>query len=180
MRITKEWTQKGLDFGKVSFNASTLELEDDDFVEHIKDIIIEMDYDTSKLELEILESQSIHNRERMIVILQEIRALGISISIDDFGTGYSSLSYLKQLPVDKLKIDRSFIIDTPNDSASVALVRTIITLAKNLNLELVAEGVEYKEQMEFLVKEGCENIQGYYYSKPIPASKIEKFLINGI
>jgi diguanylate cyclase (GGDEF)-like protein len=179
MRITKEWTQEGLDFGKVSFNASTLELEDDDFVEHIKSIINEMDYDTSKLELEILESQSIRNRERMVGILKEIRALGVSISIDDFGTGYSSLSYLKQLPVDKLKIDRSFILDVPNDSASVALVRTIITLANNLKLDLIAEGVESKEQVDFLVKEGCENIQGFYYSKPIPADKLKELLLHG-
>jgi EAL domain-containing protein (putative c-di-GMP-specific phosphodiesterase class I) len=115
----------------------------------------------------------------MTSILQEIRAAGVSVSIDDFGTGYSSLSYLKQLPVDKLKIDRSFILDVPKDSASVALVRTIITLANNLKLELIAEGVESKEQVDFLLKEGCENIQGYYYSKPIKASQIEEYLING-
>ena len=179
MRITKEWSNRGLNFGKVSFNASTLELEDANFVEHIKSVIDELDYDTSKLELEILESQSMQNRDRMIAILKEIKSLGVSISIDDFGTGYSSLSYLKQLPIDKLKIDRSFIVDTPSDSASVALVRTIITLATNLNLELVAEGVENKEQVEFLLKEGCEDIQGFYYSKAIPADAMEKLLVEG-
>jgi diguanylate cyclase (GGDEF)-like protein len=179
MRITKEWTKKGLHFGKVSFNASTLELEDGNFVKHIKNDIEEMEYDTSKLELEILESQSIHNREKMITILQEIRDLGVSISIDDFGTGYSSLSYLKQLPINKLKIDRSFIIDVPSDTASVAIVKTIIALANNLGLELIAEGVETQEQIDFLIEHGCENIQGYYYSKPIPANKIEQLLING-
>ena len=180
MRITKEWLQKGLEFGKVSFNASTLELESEGFVTQIKSLIEEMEYDSSKLELEILESQSIQNREKMMITLQEIRDLGLSVSIDDFGTGYSSLSYLKKLPIDKLKIDRSFIIDVPHDSASVALVRTVITLAKNLNLEIIAEGVEEKEQVEFLIKEGCENIQGYYYSKPIKADQIVELLIKGV
>jgi EAL domain-containing protein (putative c-di-GMP-specific phosphodiesterase class I) len=179
MRITKVWTEKGLDFGKVSFNASALEFKDKNFVAHIKETVEEMEYDTSKLELEILESQSIENREHIIEILKEVHKLGITISIDDFGTGYSSLSYLKQLPVDKLKIDRSFIMDIPFDNASVALVRTIIALANNLGLEIIAEGVESREQVDFLLQEGCENIQGYYYSKPLPAEEIEELLLHG-
>ena len=114
--------------------------------------------------------------ERSIDILRSIRSLGISISIDDFGTGYSSLSYLKKLPVSKLKIDRSFIIDVPEDEDDVAIVRTIIALAKNLGLETIAEGVETEGQIEFLVQEGCHNIQGYYYSKALSKAECEAFM----
>ena len=178
MKITKDWIDRGLDFGIVSFNASTIELEDDLFVDSIRDMIIDMDYDASRLELEILESQSMKSREKMITVLEDIKKLGLSISIDDFGTGYSSLSYLKQLPVDKLKIDRSFVQDIPHDKDSIALVRSVITLAKNFNLEIIAEGVETKNQVDFMLREGCENIQGYYYSKPKPVYEIEKLLID--
>ncbi len=180
MKITKDWIDRGLDFGIVSFNASTIELEDDLFVDSIRDMIIDMDYDASRLELEILESQSMKSREKMITVLEDIKKLGLSISIDDFGTGYSSLSYLKQLPVDKLKIDRSFVQDIPHDKDSIALVRSVITLAKNFNLEIIAEGVETKNQVDFMLRGGCENIQGYYYSKPKPVHEIEKLLIDNV
>ena len=180
MLITKQWYKNDLDFKKVSINVSTLELERKSFVSDLEKLINDIGYDTSKLELEILESQSIQDRESMIEVLKDIKNLGVSISIDDFGTGYSSLSYLKQLPVDKLKIDRSFIIDLPEDEAAVALVKTIIALAHNLKLELIAEGVDAQNQIDFLLKEGCEDIQGYYYSKPISKNDLEQLLINGL
>jgi sensor c-di-GMP phosphodiesterase-like protein len=97
--------------------------------------------------------------------------------MDDLGTGYSSLSYLKNLPVDKLKIDRSFVIEIPHAKNDVAIVKTIISLAKNLGLDLIAEGVEKKEQVDFLVEHGCPMIQGYYYSKPLCAQDCKEFLI---
>ena len=180
LRITKGWCNQGLEFGKVSFNASTIELESEDFVKHLQELIVEFEYDTSHLELEILESQSMQNKEYMKQILTEVKALGISVSMDDFGTGYSSLSYLKQLPIDKLKIDRSFLLEIPQDEASVALVRTIITLAHNFDLEVIAEGAETKEQIRFLVEEGCRTIQGYYYSKPVKAEVLESMLRDGL
>jgi len=180
LRITKGWLDKGLDFGKVSFNASTIELESEDFVKHLEALLKEFNYDSAHLELEVLESQSMRNKEKMKGILNEVKDLGVSVSIDDFGTGYSSLSYLKQLPIDKLKIDRSFIIDIPDDKASVALVSTIITLAQNFDLEIIAEGAETRKQVEFLVQKGCKNIQGYYFSKPIDAQALEKVLRDGL
>ncbi len=105
-----------------------------------------------------------------------MKKLGITISIDGFGTGYSSLSYLKILPIDKLKIDRSFIMDLVNDKDNIAIVKTIINLAKNLDLDLVAEGVETQEQIDFLLQERCYVMQGYFYSKPIPAKECEVYL----
>lgn len=176
MKITKAWLDKGLSFGRLSLNVSTKELDDESFVHEIREAVSENNYETKYLELEILESQSIKNQEKVIKILSEIQNSGISISIDDFGTGYSSLSYLKKLPIDKIKIDRSFIKDLPQDKDSIAIVKTIIALAKNLDLGIIAEGVETKEQVDFLLAEGCEKIQGYYYSKPIRASEFEKLL----
>ena len=116
------------------------------------------------------------NPQHAMQILQKIRSLGISISIDDFGTGYSSLSYLKKLPVTKLKIDKSFVDEVPKDKDDVAIVKAIISLAKNLNLDIIAEGVETKEQVEFLVQEGCYDIQGYYFSKPLSKEECRNFL----
>ena len=116
------------------------------------------------------------NPEQTILTLQEISRLGINISIDDFGTGYSSLSYLKRLPIDTLKIDRSFVKDIPEDEEDVAIVKAVIALARSLNLRVIAEGVETQEQKEFLVKNGCSNIQGYLYAKPMPADEMEKML----
>lgn len=116
------------------------------------------------------------NPEEAIQILKQISNLGIELAIDDFGTGYSSLVYLKHLPLNKLKIDQAFIKDLPNSEEDVAIARAVIALAKSLNLKVIAEGVETQEQKEFIVKNGCDNIQGYFYSKPVPAHEFEKIL----
>jgi len=112
--------------------------------------------------------------EVSINMLKQIRQIGININIDDFGTGYSSLSYLKKLPVSKLKIDRSFIKDIPNNKDDEVITKIIINLAKSLNLKVVAEGVETKIQKDFVFENGCDYIQGYYYSPPLPADEFEK------
>ena len=173
----KKWKKEGLEFGKVSVNVSTKKIESSNYIEELSYIIESMQFDTSNLELEILESQIMKDPQKSIFILNELRNLGISISIDDFGTGYSSLAYLKNLPVNKLKIDRSFVIDVPADKDDVAIVKTIISLAKNLGLETIAEGVETKQQLDFLLQEGCYNIQGYYFSKPLPVAECREFII---
>ncbi|ADN09001.1 bifunctional diguanylate cyclase/phosphodiesterase [Sulfurimonas autotrophica] len=172
-----KWQKEGLEFGKVSVNVSTKKIESSNYIEELTYIIDSLQFDTSVLELEILEGQIMKNPQKSIEILNKLRDLGISISIDDFGTGYSSLSYLKKLPVTKIKIDRSFVIDLPTSKDDVAIVRTIINLAENLKLEIIAEGVEKREQLDFLVNEGCYNIQGYYFSRPLPADECKEFII---
>jgi diguanylate cyclase len=109
-------------------------------------------------------------------VLARIKEMGISISIDDFGTGYSSLSYLKRFPIDTLKIDRSFVRDIPADLDDVAIVRAIIAMARSLRMRTVAEGVEQEEQMRFLRAEGCEEMQGYLYSRPLPGDEVLRLL----
>ena len=129
------------------------------------------------LELEITESSIIENVEETVNKLHQLKALGISVAIDDFGTGYSSLSYLKQLPVDRLKIDRSFVKDTPDDADDCAIVRTIIAMSHNLGLSVIAEGVESERQIDFLRAQHCDEIQGYLLSVPVPAAQMTEMLI---
>ena len=176
MKIVLDWQKKGINPGVLSLNLTTQQLDDDNFTQEVIDLVALTGYKYEDLELEILEGQVINNPQKVIVILEEIRKLGVKIAIDDFGTGYSSLSYLQRLPIDKLKIDRSFIMDIPNNKDDMAIVKTIISLADNLNLELVAEGVETQEQVDFLLEEGCNVLQGYFYSKPISADDCENYL----
>ncbi|WP_297432947.1 EAL domain-containing protein [Sulfurimonas sp.] len=178
MRQLLMWHREGVKTGKVSVNISTKKLEKGDFVAELKHLLLSENFDPAYLEVEILESQVMNNPKRSIEILRQVKELGVSISIDDFGTGYSSLSYLKELPVDKIKIDRSFIIDLPYNKDAVSIVRTIIALARNLRLETIAEGVETQEQLDFLIDEGCVNIQGYYFSKPLSAVICKDFLLS--
>ena len=177
MKQVLKWQEEGIECGKLSLNLSVKQLSSKNYVTELKENIYNIGFDTKYLELEITESYIMDDPDRAISILNEIRSLGISISIDDFGTGYSSLSYLKKLPITKLKIDRSFIMDIPKDKDDVAIVKTIISLAENLGLGVIAEGVETKEQVDFLVKEGCKNIQGYYFSKPLSSNDLERFII---
>ena len=178
IKQVKKWKYEGLEFGKVSVNVSTKKLESSNYIEELSYIIESLDFDTSSLELEILESQIMKDPQKSIRTLNEMRNLGISISIDDFGTGYSSLSYLKKLPVNKIKIDRSFVMDIPQNRDDVAIVRTVISLAKNLNLDIIAEGVETEEQLQCLLQEGCHIIQGYYFSKPLSVQACREFIVN--
>jgi EAL domain-containing protein (putative c-di-GMP-specific phosphodiesterase class I) len=128
------------------------------------------------LELEITESVLMENPDTASQLLRDIRALGVRIAIDDFGTGYSSLAYLKKFPVNTLKIDQAFITDIVRDANDAAIVASILSMAKNLNLKVVAEGVETRDQLELLRKMGCEEVQGYYFSKPLPPEGIAALL----
>lgn len=177
LRQVKEWHNEGVNTGKLSLNVSTKQLQDLVCVECFEKEIKRVAFDTQFLAIEVTEGQIMKNQKKSKEILSLFRDLGISISIDDFGTGYSSLSYLKHLPVDKLKIDRSFIIETPQNKGDVAIVKTIIALAKNLQLEIIAEGVESKEQVDFLTDAGCYIIQGFYYSQPLSAQACREYLI---
>ncbi len=168
-----KWISEGYRPVKVSVNVSSVQLNDWEFVEFLRGYIGKGEMDPAQLELEVTESILIReNLER----IREIKNMGIGISIDDFGTGYSSLSYMRDLPVDTLKIDISFVRELGRDPDTLALVSTIIALARNFDLKTVAEGVEEVDQLKLLSLLKCDEYQGYYCSPPLPAHEVEKYL----
>ncbi|MBU1217452.1 EAL domain-containing protein [bacterium] len=178
MKQTYTWHQNDFYKDRVSINISVFLLNNSDFISFVKKSLQESQCNPEWLEFEITESHIILDVNKSIKILQELNSMGIKISIDDFGTGYSSLAYLKRLPIDKLKIDQSFVRDIMSDESDREIVRTIIAMAKNLHMNVIAEGVETKEQKEFLVQNGCHEIQGYFYYKPLPITEINIILKN--
>ena len=145
---------------KVSVNISQKQISTDDFVEHVAALLMEMGINPADLRMEITESLLMENPERATIALSRLKSLGISLDMDDFGTGYSSLSYLHKFPIDGLKIDRSFIIGIANSADHQEIVKTMIGLAHNLNINVTAEGVETLEQLELLRAMGCNYAQG--------------------
>ncbi len=176
MRQIRSWHEKGLQPGILAINLSIQQLEDKTFLSKLSDAIDEAGFDIPRLELEITESQMMRDPERSIEALKKISGMGIEIAIDDFGTGYSSLAYLKRLPVSKLKIDKSFVADLPYDEEDSAIIDAVMALGKSMKLAIIAEGVEVKEQADYLKEKGCRYLQGYYFAKPLPADEVEKFL----
>lgn len=170
------WNKENLEPGILALNLATKQLNSDDFIQVLTQTMYEFDFDSSQLELEVTEGQVMINPENSIKKLKGLSSLGIKIAMDDFGTGYSSLAYLKKLPIDKLKIDKSFIKDVHINEDDSAIAKAIIALAKSLNLDIIAEGVENEYQKEFLLNHDCENFQGYLFSKPLPADKMLKLL----
>ncbi|MES2184077.1 MAG: EAL domain-containing protein [Pseudomonadota bacterium] len=152
----------------ISINVSPRQFRHPDFVQQVRDALAKTDARASSLIFEVTEGLLIENLEDGIARMRELVALGIRFSIDDFGTGYSSLAYLKRLPLHELKIDKSFVMDTPRDTNDAAIVKLIIATAKNLGLQVVAEGVEKPEQAEFLARNGCDILQGYLFARPVP------------
>jgi len=167
-RQTKTWQEQELNIKRIGVNIAGQQIQHPDFVNVVNDILNETELSPYSLELEITESFIMQQAETSINKLESLRNTGIKFAIDDFGTGYSSLSYLKRLPIDKLKIDRSFIKDIPDDDDDKAITRSIIALGNSLNLQIIAEGVETEEQRIFLKNEGCEEVQGFLYSRPVP------------
>ncbi|MEN8303153.1 MAG: EAL domain-containing protein [Campylobacterota bacterium] len=180
MRQFADWYAKGLNPGVLAMNLSIKQLRKKDFITVFDALIKETGCKSEWLELEVTEGQIMKKPEESIEILNQINELGVELAIDDFGTGYSSLSHLKKLPINKLKIDQSFVMDLPDDEEDVAISRAVIALAKSLNLKVVAEGVETREQKDFIVENGCDNIQGYFYAKPMPADELERVLLEGL
>ena len=168
----------GMGFGDLSLalNLSVKQFSDTELYKKVQQTLEQFTHGTDFLELEVTESILMGDLETATNTLKSLHSLGIKLSIDDFGTGYSSLAYLKLMPVDTLKIDRSFVIGLPDDPQDCAIVRVIILLAQALNLKVVAEGVETTGQLNFLTAEKCDYIQGYYYSKPIPADEFTRLL----
>ena len=177
MKCFVEIKQKGFDLGTLSLNVSMLQInKDNNFIKDLKQIIEDSKIDATKIIIEITETQVMKDINKTIKILEEIRSLGMKIAIDDFGTGQSSLSYLKKLPINKIKIDQSFIRDLPQDKDDYELTKAIIAIAKSMNMNLIAEGVETKEQAELLLEEGCFEAQGYYYYKPLGIKPLKQVI----
>lgn len=156
----------------IAVNLSARQLQSPGLVDMVRKIFDESGVDPALIELEITESSLMHNTDEAVVLLNALKKTGLRISIDDFGTGYSSLAYLKRFPVDTLKIDRTFVRDIAVDESDAAIARAIITMAHQLSLKVVAEGVETAEQLAFLVKNGCDEAQGFLFSRPVPADSL--------
>lgn len=172
----KAWKNSGLPPLKIAVNLSVRQFMQEGLVEAVAQVLRDTGLDGSYLELELTESMVMHNAEHFIVKLNRLKALGIELSIDDFGTGYSSLSYLKRFPLDRLKIDQSFIRDSATHAMDAAITRSVIDLGHRLNFKVIAEGVETSEQLAFLRANRCDEIQGYYFSKPVPAAEFAALL----
>ena len=173
------WRKAGLAPVTMAVNLSARQFGQQDLVAMVSRTLRETGGSPQWLELEITESMLMENPEEAAATLRELSATGIQLSVDDFGTGYSSLSYLKRFPIHALKIDQSFVRDISTDADDAAITRTVIALAHNLKLKVLAEGVETAAQLEFLRAHGCDQMQGYYFSRPLPAAEIEKLLREG-
>jgi len=161
----------------VAVNISALQFRQPEFVQQVLDALRRTGADPRRLKLELTESMLVDNIEEVIAKMTSLRALEIGFSLDDFGTGYSSLSYLKRLPLDQLKIDRSFVRDLPADSSSGAIAEAIISMGKAMGMPVIAEGVETEEQRAFLARLGCHSFQGFLTSRPLPLIEFERLIV---
>lgn len=177
-RDAREWCSREIDFGHVAVNLSGVQLQDESFVASVRRVLLETGLDARYLELEVTENFLMRDAEASARYLTDLRQLGLSIAIDDFGTGYSSLAHLSRFPINKLKIDRSFIKNVCQDRQNREISRTIISLGHSLGMQVVAEGIEKQEQLEFLRQEGCDEGQGFYISKPLPKAAFLAFIEN--
>jgi EAL domain-containing protein (putative c-di-GMP-specific phosphodiesterase class I) len=166
-RQLRAWDDTGLDVPKVSVNCSVRQLDPDRLPAQVAAVLASAGLASSRLELEITESMLMRDPERAIAVLHALKAQGVRLAIDDFGTGHSSLAYVKQLPVTRLKIDRSFVSGIGRHANDEQICRTVIALAHNLQLETLAEGVEHAHEADFLRAEGCDLAQGYLYAPPL-------------
>ena len=175
----KLWQTMGLLPIRVAVNLSPRQFEKKDFVKTVAKVLKDTDLDPHYLELELTESLIMKSAETSITTLRQLNAMGIQISIDDFGTGYSSLSYLRRFPIQALKIDQSFVRDITTDPDDSVIVTAMIILAHSLKLKVIAEGVETKEQLDFLRSLKCHEMQGYYFSRPLPEDEVTRLLATG-
>jgi diguanylate cyclase (GGDEF)-like protein/PAS domain S-box-containing protein len=174
----KAWQKEGLPPIRIAINLSSVQVNRGDIITTVERVLQETGLDPQYMELEITEGLIMQQTHQTIAILDKLKAMGVMLAVDDFGTGYSSLSYLKRLPLHRLKIDRSFVCEIPDDSEDMAITRAVIALGNNLQLVVVAEGVENESQLEFLRSNGCDEAQGYLYSAPVPAADFAAFVRN--
>lgn len=177
-KLNKSWQDKGLPPFRIAVNISGVQFHRADIVRLTADALKESGLDPKYLELEITESVFMENMQMAIDILAQLHKLGVELAVDDFGTGYSSLSYLRQFPIDRLKIDQSFIRNALINSDDRMIAKTIITLGHSLNLKVIAEGVETVDHEDFLREEGCDEVQGFKYTKPLPQDQFREYVVN--
>ncbi|WP_279041915.1 putative bifunctional diguanylate cyclase/phosphodiesterase [Brevibacillus borstelensis] len=175
-RQNKSWQEAGAPKVRVAVNLSAAQFYQEEIVDKVKSVLETSGLAAECLELEITESIAMHSVDRVIETFRELHKVGIQVSMDDFGTGYSSLSYLKHFPIKRLKIDQSFIRGIPSRADDAAIASSIIVMAHSLGLQVLGEGVETEEQRQFLAERGCDEMQGYLFSKPVPAKQAEELL----
>ncbi len=174
------WVNAGLPISTVAVNISAMEFRDDNFLDIVFGILEETGLDPGSLELELTESVLMKRVESAASVLKTLRAKGIQIAVDDFGTGYSSLSYLRKFPIDALKIDQSFVRQISSTTDDTTIVTAVIGMGRSMNLRVVAEGVETREELAFLQMHQCDEAQGFYFSRPVPARDFANLLRTGI
>jgi diguanylate cyclase (GGDEF)-like protein/PAS domain S-box-containing protein len=179
-RQKQAWDDAGFPATQIAVNVSSLEFRSEGFLKGLKTILKETGVDPRHLELELTESVLMQHAESSALVLGKLKSIGVLLAVDDFGTGYSSLSYLKKFPIDSLKIDKSFVRDIATDTDDATIVSAVITMSKTLRQRVIAEGVETEEQLAFLQAHGCEEAQGYFFSKPVPPEKFALLLQKGI
>jgi EAL domain-containing protein (putative c-di-GMP-specific phosphodiesterase class I) len=160
----------------IAVNISANQFNEDSFINDLFHAIKQHDINPNLLKLELTEGMLLENIDDIIVKMEKLKNIGVSFSLDDFGTGYSSLQYLKKLPIDQLKIDKSFVRDLETNDQDRSIVQTIIAMAKSLGIDVIAEGVETEEQKQLLIDYGCKNFQGYLFAKPMPINDFEALL----
>ncbi|WP_456374276.1 EAL domain-containing protein, partial [Thiolapillus sp.] len=171
----QQWRAQGFPL-RLSYNFSPKQMSSFDLVRKIEQIVRSADFDLKLLDFEITENLLLSSDPLVGQILSQIQGMGIEVTIDDFGTGYSAMSYLTRFPFDRLKIDRSFVSKLSRDEGASAITSAIITMAHDLGMAVVAEGVETREQYEILLSQGCDEIQGYYLAQPMSAQELQHFL----
>jgi len=179
IKQAKHWSQIKPECCKIAINISARQFQQESLSGIIDDLLKKYDLKSCYIELEITEGTLMSNMKHTISSLTTLRKMGISLALDDFGTGYSSLSYLKKFPINKLKVDQSFVRDITTDPEDASIVASIISLAHNLELTVVAEGCETAEQLAFIRKYDCEEVQGYLFSKPLVKEDAENILRQG-
>ena len=179
-RECMKWHKQGYNNVSISVNLSLKQFTHGNIIETVRKALLDSGLDPSALELELTESLFAENPEEMLSYLKALKALGVSISLDDFGTGYSSLSYLRKFPIDYLKIDQAFVSDIDTNQVQFKLTKSIVDMAQALDMRTVAEGVEEQSQLYSLQKLNVDELQGFYFSKPIPAKDFQQYLANNV
>ena len=179
-RQSREWIDAGFAPVPMAVNISAVEFRSKDFVENVRAILKKSGLDPRCLELELTESVLMKHAESTVSMLKALKEIGVQLTVDDFGTGYSSLSYLRQFPIDALKVDQSFVHEISSRTDDAAIVSAVISMGNSLKKRVIAEGVETREQLDFLTAEGCEEAQGYYFNRPMVANQFAKLLEAGV